>query len=166
LIPGPRFGFEDVSPKTIVLREGAELISQSEWVLSEKQSVLLDARDRKNGRHLLLQTLPEHLAFEQGHTYQISFVYRVLACPAAMGSASLFPFEAGLSRSMSEPIRGAVGRYREWTAPEGHVGARVIQSTVPDAGDYSFFVAVESGYAIVLDELTVEQVGRPPEKPH
>jgi len=96
-----------------------------------------------------MTTDPAHAPLFRHQPFQISLAYRVIA----RGEGRLAPFEIGL-----RPAKGGqpLGDHRFWSAPDGHVGTRILKVPPLKRDDYVFFVAVHGPAAIVIDQINIQ----------
>jgi hypothetical protein len=130
---------------------GASVAEGDETRIAGKKSLLVDTRQLPPGRHEVFVTDPGHIPLMSGLKYQISLIYRVMDG----GAAGLEPFEIGVRPAVGGP---ALGDRPYWTAPNGYLGARMLQVPPPAQDGNVVFVATTSPAAILIDSICIAQI--------
>ncbi len=130
-------------------QSSASVTSERAMLLAGTRSLLLDARELEPGAHSLLQVdLP---APPTGNTgLQIRFDYRVIAS----GPPARIPFSVAV---ISDGFN--VAGPTAFAAPNRYRTVRVIETRPLDANPATVHVFVESGAALVVDNLEIRALG-------
>jgi len=157
-----QIGFELPGDDRFHLTDFGELTGDPKIVMSEKKSLLADALEAAGeGWHVAMMTDPGHCTLLAHRRYQIGFSYRVLATPETHEPAFMVGVRPAAGRGENPPVldpAGVRGDHPAWFAPAGYLGSRIIQIPPLPGENEQFFLAVRSGAAIAIDQLSIDVV--------
>jgi hypothetical protein len=150
-----RFDFEEGTLPADLNIADARITDASDLVLTGGFSLICDARKGRGTWNEFIHTDATSIPFEKGHLYRLAFDYRVLVPREDIRRTPGYYY---LARSASHEA-GGIFDQMYWLPDDASTGHEEREFPMVAADDYFLILGVQDRGAIVIDDLTIEDLG-------